>query len=343
MRNITISGIATALLIAAGSTAAQAADVTLKFSNWLPSAHFVYSEVIVPWAADVERVTEGRVKVDILPKVVGTVAGQYDVVVDGLADASFLVPSFTPGRFPLIDGLELPFISDNALARAPASWKTYVKFIEPTGAFKDVHVVTLFSGNSAHVVTGSKTVATVDDFQGLKLRGPSQTVAKVTELLGGIPVSKPFSEIYELASGGVIDGAIIPPESMRGFKLEDVLKKIAVVPGGLANTINMIAINKASWEKISEADRKAITEISGEALARVAGEAHQRQTDQTMAYMPTKGVEITTISDAELEKIKTKVSPVYEGWIAKAKEAGLAEPQAMLDGLAAEIQSEEKK
>ena len=130
---------------------------------------------------------------------------------------------------------------------------------------------------------------------------------------------------------------------MRGFKLEDVLKKIAVVPGGLANTINMIAINKASWEKISEADRKAITEISGEALARVAGEAHQRQTDQTMAYMPTKGVEITTISDAELEKIKTKVSPVYEGWIAKAKEAGLAEPQAMLDGLAAEIQSEEKK
>ena len=46
--------------------------VTLRYSNWLPVTHHLVQQLMLPWAADVEKVTEGRVKVEMLPKVVGT-------------------------------------------------------------------------------------------------------------------------------------------------------------------------------------------------------------------------------------------------------------------------------
>ena len=70
------------------SFGANAADITLRYSNWLPAGYHLTDQVMKPWMEDVERVTEGRVKVEILPKVVGTVPGQYDAAADGLADVT---------------------------------------------------------------------------------------------------------------------------------------------------------------------------------------------------------------------------------------------------------------
>ena len=37
------------------------AQTVWRFSNWLPPTHHVITEMIQPWAADVEKATEGRV------------------------------------------------------------------------------------------------------------------------------------------------------------------------------------------------------------------------------------------------------------------------------------------
>lgn len=51
---------------------AAAQTTVLKYSNWLPVGQAMRMEVIEPWIAEVEKVTAGRVKIDMLPKVVGT-------------------------------------------------------------------------------------------------------------------------------------------------------------------------------------------------------------------------------------------------------------------------------
>ena len=79
---------------------ANAEPVVIKYSRWLPVGYYLDRDVVIPWLEQFEKVTNGRVKVELTPKGVGTVTGQYDVVADGLADMSFVVTGYTPGRFP---------------------------------------------------------------------------------------------------------------------------------------------------------------------------------------------------------------------------------------------------
>src|SRR5688572_17690140 len=93
-------GVAVGVSLAATTAFAQ---TTIKYSNWLPVTHFIHKDVMVPWFAEIEKVTAGRVKIEVLPKVVGTAASQFDVVRDGLADVGYVIPGYTPGRFTVTE------------------------------------------------------------------------------------------------------------------------------------------------------------------------------------------------------------------------------------------------
>lgn len=69
--------------------------------------------------------------------------------------------------------------------------------------------------------------------------------------------------------------SVIPVDTAAGYKLETVMKGIAVVPGGLGTNTIALAINKGAWKKISAADRAAIAALSGEVLSQQAGTAQK--------------------------------------------------------------------
>lgn len=145
-----LSGILLAAMASAPLTGpAQAESVTLRYSQWLPATYPLQAEIIDPWFEEIARVTEGRVTIVATPKVVGTVAGQYDVLVDGLADVALVVPGYTPGRFPLTEGLELPFLGDDPRVSMPVSYRTYETYLEPTGLFKEIVPLAVFTYRAA--------------------------------------------------------------------------------------------------------------------------------------------------------------------------------------------------
>ena len=130
---------ATALLFAGHAQA----ETVLRYSNWLPEKHHVFKDVLKPFIEQVEQASNGDIKIDTLPKVVGSVPGQYDVAVDGLADITFIVLGYTPGRFPLSEIAELPFVGDNPEALSVAFWRIYEQDLEKFNEFKGTKVLTL--------------------------------------------------------------------------------------------------------------------------------------------------------------------------------------------------------
>lgn len=326
-----------ALTLAFAIAAPAAAQTVLRYSNWLPVGYMVRAQILEPWMTDVEKATQGRVKVETTPKVVGTVAGQFDVVRDGLADLALIVPGYTPGRFELIDGLEMPFFGDVPEARSPASWRMWKKDIERFDEFKGVQVLSVFTGNAAQIFTSKKEVKTVDDFKGLKLRSPQPATTQAITLLGAVPVLKPVPEIYELASSGVIDGGVIVPETITGFKLDGVLKHMTYLPGGIANTVLLWAINPDKWKSISKADQDAILRVSGEAMAKLAGKAHGDAMRASLDQLAKQGNTVDRPGPAVVDEIKAKLKPVEATWFEKAKKKGLADPEKFLDDLRKEI------
>lgn len=335
LKTFFLSAIGAALLAGAAATGAAAETVTLRYSKWLPDGYFLQRDLIFPWLEDIERVTEGRVKIEITPKGVGTVAGQYDVVADGLADMTFLVTGYTPGRFPLTEGMELPFLGDDPLKRCPAVWNAYEKYLAPAGTFNEVQILGVFATNAAHFTMTRKIIENIDDFNGLKVRSPAPTTTQGLELLGATAISKPSSEIYELASGGVIDGAVFPLDPIPGFNLHGVLKKITYIPGGFGSTVVALPVNKAAWAKISEKDQQAILEISGLALAERAAKVIEAEQVKARKIIEDAGGEIVVASEKLAADIRQRVEPLRADWIQKAKESGLSNPEEMLADLQA--------
>ena len=89
------------------------AQTVLTVSSWLPPTHTA-SMAQKEWCDLLETNTKGRIKCNILPRGVTPAPGTYDAVKNGLADLSYTVHGYTPGRFVHTQMTELPFLGNSA-------------------------------------------------------------------------------------------------------------------------------------------------------------------------------------------------------------------------------------
>ncbi len=326
----------------AGGMHAASADAVLRYSPWLPAAYPLNDAVLRPFMAEVEKVTEGRVRFEWLPKAVGSAASQFDAVHDGLADMSLVLPGYTPGRFELMELGELPLLSSETAVVAPTFYDIYAEHIEPLNPFAGTHVVSLWSTIPTEVVSSKGLIKSLDDFKGQKLRAPSSTAVSIMEQVGAVPVQKPVSEIYELASSGIVDGSFFPISTNYDFKTADILNNFTLVPGGLGQSVMALLVNENKWNSIDEKDRQAIMDLAGAKMAKAAGELFGAKEAEAIAKKrdedPDRIMEMSPQLTAELTE---RLKPVDQEWIDKAKAAGMEDPQAVLDQFRAELNKAE--
>lgn len=325
------------LTLALGSTVAGAQTVTIKYSSWVPSNHWVVTVPVTPYLQEIEKVTEGRVKVEVLPKMVGTPQSQFDVVRDGLADMSWIVTGYTPGRFKLAEMAELPF-GGEGVAMFPAFHRTYMKHFAKQNEFKGVELLGVWSVSAIHVATRAKAVATVEDFKGAKLRTAGDLATRQLTSLGGVPILKSAAEAYEMLSSGAIDGSLMMPETVVSTNALGLLKNYTIVPGGFVGApAQAMIINPDVWAKISPKDQAAIRAISGEKLATRFGEAYQKVNQGGMDAMKKAGYNIQEVNPQVLTQLKDKFKSSETDWIAAAKSKGVADPAAVLAEYRADV------
>ncbi|MCL4745531.1 MAG: TRAP transporter substrate-binding protein [Burkholderiaceae bacterium] len=321
---------ALAISVAALAASAASAQVVLKYSRWLPPPHAINTKVIEPWAAEVKRVTSGRVTVEFLPKAVATPAAQFDVIRDGLADFGVVLAGYTPGRFPVLDLGELPLISSDVAQLAPAFYRIYAKHLAPLDPFAGTHVLTIFSTTPNHILTRSSLVNKLDDMKGLKLRAPSESAVAIIKAVGSVAIQKPISEMYELASTGVVDGTFNARTAVSDWKLNKVLPYLTVVKGGIGQPTMAFLVNSKKWSSISAPDRDAIMAISGEKLAALAGKSYAEHELAADKNLKAQGMTIKDASPELMAELEQRLSVVGQAWVNTAKAAGLTNAEAVL-------------
>jgi TRAP-type C4-dicarboxylate transport system substrate-binding protein len=326
-----------------GMLSTASAQTVLKVSNWIPMQHSYNTEVVGPWAAQIEKATQGRVKLEILPKVVGTPGTQYEVARDGLADIVTVVPGYSPGRFDVFGLGELPMASADPVVGAPAYYNFYEKHLAPLNLFKGTHVLSAFTTSPGQIFTSKKPVTSMADFSGLKLRSPVTTTVDSIKAVGAVPMQKPSTELYELLSGGVLDGTLAGPDQVNGMRLGEVTKHLTVVPGGFYSSVMVVLINEDVWKKISDADRKSIQAISGRPFAERIGVVFSKSVADGVTAFKAKGGTVTEASPAMMAEMKKAFDPMEKAMFDKARKAGLANPEGALAELKAEIAKNEAR
>jgi TRAP-type C4-dicarboxylate transport system substrate-binding protein len=330
VRNILFACAAVAAGMAPLATQAQQ-PIVLKYSSYHPQTIWFTSKGINPWIAEVEKATQGRVKIETLPKTVGTPAGAFDVARDGLADMAVVITGYTPGRFQLAEMGELPFGGDDASTMSPSYDRTYRKHFAKFDEFKGVEVLSIFTISPGHVFTSKRQVKTLDDWKGLKLRSPGATATRALTLMGAVPILKSFTEAHELLTTGAIDGSLMLKETIKSGNAVDLLHYGTLIPGGVFNAVLAVVVNSDKWNSIPEADRKAIMSVSGEALARHMGMAYVDADKEAMDLMAKAKYVVEPASPALVSDMKRTLAPLEAEWIDRAKKKGLADPAAVLN------------
>lgn len=319
-------------------TGAAQAQTVLTVANWLPPSHPLVSELIVPMTEQIAQATGGEVTATILPAPLGPPQAHFDFAVNGVADITFGVQGYNPGRFKTTNIVELPFLGDSAEDISVAYWRVFDQMLRDAGEYDDVHVLSVFSHGPGEVFLKSGDVASPEVLDGVKLRVGGGIVHEVVSALGAVPVEGPSSKAYELLSQGVADGILFPYESVNFFKLIPQLDEAISVPGGLYNTSFYIVMNKAKWDSLDPEQQDAIDTVAGEALARMAGRMWDAADAAGKAAMEGE-ITITPATEAQLAAWEGALSPLVQAKLDEAAETGI-DAQAAFEMLKAEIARE---
>ncbi|MBY6091889.1 TRAP transporter substrate-binding protein [Maritimibacter alkaliphilus] len=319
----------------AGSAMAQ---TTLTVANWLPPSHPLVSEVIVPMTEQIKDATGGEVVANILPAPLGPPPAHFDFAVNGVADITFGVQGYSPGRFKTTNLVELPFLGESAEAISVAYWRVFDEMLKDAGEYDQVKVLAVFTHGPGEIFLKGGDVSAPDVMQGQKIRVGGGIVHEIASALGAVPVEGPSSKTYELLSQGVADGIFFPYESVNFFGLIPQLTDAISVPNGLYNTSFYIVMNKAKWDSLPAEVQAQIDGVTGEALARMAGQMWDRQDAKGLAAMDGK-ITVTPATEAQVSSWEEQLAPIVQAKLDEAAETGI-DAQAALELFKAEIAKE---
>lgn len=302
---------------------AQEKLTTLKYSNFFPPTNRI-SVLADQWCIEVEKRTNGRVKVNYFPGAALTRPTEtYDGVLKGIADIGFSFCSYTRGRFPLSEVIDLPLGYKSGYLGTKMANAYYEKF-KPK-EFDDVKIMYLHT-SPPHRLHTKKPVNNLEDLKGLKIRSTG-TSGKVVEALGGVSVAMPMSGSYDALRKGVVEGIVCPYEPMKGFKLADVVAYSN--PFGSAYTnLAYVVMNKKRWNSLPRDIRKIIEQIN-EAWIEKQGKLWDELDQEGKVFYVQKGGKIINLSKEEDARWTKLLRPILDEYVKDKQAKGLPAKKAL--------------
>jgi TRAP-type C4-dicarboxylate transport system substrate-binding protein len=304
--------LALAILLSLGAAPAEAQDRTfeLKLSHFLPPSHPLH-KAMEDWGGSIEKASNGTIKYQLYPaQQLGRAFDQYDMARDRIADVSLVVPSYQPGRFPVIAAGELPFIISAAGGGSQALDAWYRKYAD--NEMRDVKFCLAFV-HYPGAFHANRKIVVPDDVKGIKVRPANATVASFVTLLGGTNVQASAPEARDLLEKGIAEAVTFPPGTVVFFGIDRVLKYHMDAP--LYTTAFVFAINKATYEAMSGGQKKVIDEhCTSEWAARVAGPFDEFER-AGHAKLRTESSGMYELTSDQLALWKKAAEPLQKGWI----------------------------
>lgn len=328
------------LVAALSALPAAAQEVTLRFQHFVSPLSANPTHFMEPWARKIEADSKGRIKVEIYPfmQLGGKAPNMYDLIRDGAVDGGWVIPGYQPGRFPQAEALELPFmVTKSGEEASKAAWLYTQKYLMDD--FADVKVIAAHMHGRGLVHKKGPAIGSIDDFDGLKLRGPSRPATLLLKKLGATPVGMAVPAFPEALARGVLDGGVITWEMSPSLKLDELTDSHTDVAGDKSfyNLYFLWAMNKAKYDSLPADLRAVIDANSGFHASAWAGRAHDTGDVDGRKVMADAGNEIAEMSEEVTADIRALGEEVIADWIAEMTGRGL-DGAAMVDDVRAAVQ-----
>jgi tripartite ATP-independent transporter DctP family solute receptor len=279
-----------------------------------------WGEAAAKFADLLRERTQGRINVKNYyagQLFAGKQTNEFTLLNQGVADFAF---GSTINWSPQVKELNLfamPFMYPSYKAldavQAGEPGQKLFKLIEAKG------VIPLAWGeNGFRELTNSKRpVRKPEDLAGLKIRVVGSPIFIDTfRAIGANPVNMNWGDAQQAFQQGTVDGQENPIVSVIiPFKLWTSQKNISLWHYAIDPLV--IGMSKITWDSLTPADRDIVKKTAMEVGAWQKAGARKGLEDSTAAVEELKknGMEVVTLSAAELAAFKEKTKPVYDKWV----------------------------
>jgi TRAP-type C4-dicarboxylate transport system substrate-binding protein len=300
---------------------ASAGAIELKLAYFVGDQHAM-SQWLVKWANNLERDSGGRITVKRFPgSQMGPVQQHYDFVRTGQADVAWFLHGATPGRFPLTEIVQVPYLVGSAeigtkVLNDPELRSKYID-----AEHRGVKVLLLLTHQPGNVHTTKKPIRTIEDMKGLRLRFASPTIRDFIAALGGTPVGVVPTEQVEQLQKGTIDGVFIDYGGAGiAFKMGGILKYSTEMYSYVSSF--GVAMNPDFWNTLPP-DLQALVTKSMTGVEKEVGEAWDALDVPGKKALVDGGAEAIRLSAEENAKFRKIGAEVAEAKVNELESKGM--------------------
>jgi TRAP-type C4-dicarboxylate transport system substrate-binding protein len=284
--------------------------IKIKLANYFPPTH-MNSVMMGKYCEELNKKLAGKVELTqytgstllSAPKMAAGVSA-------GIADIGLSNLSYTRGRFSVMEIMELPHGFPSAWIAGHVANDFYNKY-QPKDF--DGYQVLMLSTSPINVVqTLNKPVKALDDIKGLKLRGTGR-LGDIVKALGATPIPIEPPDLYDGLKRGVIEGAYLPLETMKGFKTGELIKYVTASWRVGSAYCFYVLMNKQKWSSLPADVQKVMADFSKEFIERWTLEWNNIDIEGR-EFFKSNGGKIESVADADSPKWIKAVQPVIDDY-----------------------------
>jgi TRAP-type C4-dicarboxylate transport system substrate-binding protein len=295
------------------STVANADPITLKLAFFSSDRSTTYIAAVKPFVDAVNAEGKGLVEIVLYSGgVLGRdIARQPQVVLDGEADIAFVVPGYSPERFPDNSVVELPGL----FRSTREGTEVYTRLIAQGSLRGYEEFVVIGAYVTEPSTIHSRTpIDSIDDLKGKRLRVNNPGEAIALEALGALPVQMEIIRIAAGISSGIIDGAAVPKTPLSDYGIKRVVTNHYLL--GTSGSPLALVMNRRAFEALPKPVKDLIKKYSGEWTAARFIESYDRSDQLALEQLksdPKRNVVFPSSSD--LDRARSAFRSVTDSWL----------------------------
>lgn len=300
----------------------------MRVSSFEPPQGFYSSKILQAWIDQINPKLSDGAKFKLYPgSILGAPPAQAELVKAGVADVALVVPTYTPGLFPMTGVVEIP-----GMVETSGEGTNILNTLADEGVmdaeYADYKIIALFTTPGYRVFMADNPANSPADLDGLKLRTPSKFGSELFDMVGASGVGIPAPQVYENLERGVVQGAVWVMDAYRTFRLNEVAPYITSTH--FTASPMAVLMNKAAYDSLSDADKAVLDEMSGRATAEwIASVVDETDAEVEAAFRASGDVTFVDLDAEGMAAWQTALSGAPAAWIAGQPDAAVA--QSVLD------------
>ena len=331
----TVMSMALALGLAGGANTAAAEE--LSVATFIPPQHHINSFFFKWFGDEVAKRSDGSLTIKVYPagQLGAGPVQQYKRVVEGVADITFGLQTYSPTIFPKTILMVPPGKHETALDSTRALLDVYDEHL--ADEYQDVKLIGIFTtAGSAWAAT--KDLSTLDALSGSKIVPFASMVSPLMEDMGVVPVQMPVTEMYTGLSTGTIDGTTINPAQMdKPWNFSEVATHyVDNIPVSFA--IFFVAMNKERYLGLSDEHRAIIDELAGETASMKGATSFHDEAQRGLEWLAgnpdaMKNVAMVSVSAEERAKMDAVIADGIKEIFAEYAANGIDNAEAIYNAM----------